>query len=154
MLSYVIIPMEKLRILTYMLLLAVVGLVTACNDDDTFTTSKNNLLVFSTDTVKLDTTFSKVPTPTKTFWVYNRSGNGIVLQMFDWSKATKRVQSKCRWHLLGAVKWLSGEWLEVRNKDSIRVFVELTTPKNGKNDPQSGGRTTLCLHSKVRCNRR
>ena len=67
MLSYVIIPMEKLRILTYMLLLAVVGLVTACNDDDTFTTSKNNLLVFSTDTVKLDTTFSKVPTPHKDF---------------------------------------------------------------------------------------
>ena len=75
----VIIPMEKFRILAYMLLLAVVGLVTACNDDDTFTTSKSNLLAFSTDTVRLDTTFSKVPTPTKTFWVYNRSGNGIRL---------------------------------------------------------------------------
>jgi hypothetical protein len=49
----------------------------ACSDDDSFTSSPSHLLTFSQDTVKLDTVFSKVPTTTKTFWVYNKSGDGI-----------------------------------------------------------------------------
>lgn len=71
--------MKIINKITIIVLLAVVGLATACNDDDSFTTSTSNLLTFSTDTLRLDTTFSKVPTPTKTFWVYNRSGEGIRL---------------------------------------------------------------------------
>ena len=57
--------------------LMVQTLMTACNDDESFTTSPSNLLTFETDTLRLDTTFSKVPTATKTFWVYNYSGSGI-----------------------------------------------------------------------------
>ncbi len=34
-------------------------------------------LRFSTDTVSLDTTFSNVPTPTRSFWVYNHSGKSL-----------------------------------------------------------------------------
>ncbi len=120
-----------------MLLLAVVGLVMACNDDDTFTTSKSNLLAFSTDTVRLDTTFSKVPTPTKTFWVYNRSGNGIRLanvRLEQGNQTGFRVNVDGIY--LGQANGYQVNGLEVRNKDSIRVFVELTTPKNGKADPQ------------------
>ena len=41
------------------------GVLTACQDNESFTTSTTNLLTFSTDTVKLDTTFSTVPTATK-----------------------------------------------------------------------------------------
>ena len=46
--------------------LSVVMLMMACTDDDTFTTSRSNLLSFSTDTLRLDTTFSNVPTSTTT----------------------------------------------------------------------------------------
>ena len=133
----VIIPMKKIRILAYILLLSVVGLLTSCNDDDTFTTSKSNLLAFSTDTVRLDTTFSKVPTPTKTFWVYNRSGNGIRLanvRLEQGNQTGFRVNVDGIY--LGQANGYQVNGLEVRNKDSIRVFVELTTPKNGKTDPQ------------------
>ena len=35
------------------------------------------MLAFSVDSVRLDTTFSNVPTPTASCWVYNRSGKGI-----------------------------------------------------------------------------
>ena len=52
-------------------------LLCACNDDDSFTTSPNNLLTFSIDTVRLDTVFSRIPTSTRTFWVYNKSGDGV-----------------------------------------------------------------------------
>lgn len=37
----------------------------ACDDIDDFTTSPNNLLTFSTDTVRLDTVFSTVPSDRK-----------------------------------------------------------------------------------------
>ena len=52
-------------------------LLPSCSDDDDFTMSPANLLTFSQDTVSLDTIFSRVPTATKTFWVYNKSGSGI-----------------------------------------------------------------------------
>ena len=68
--------MKKLFILFF---LSVVMIMAACSDDDTFTTSRSNLLSFSTDTLRLDTTFSNVPTSTKIFWVYNKSGDGLRL---------------------------------------------------------------------------
>jgi hypothetical protein len=46
-------------------------------DNDSFTTSTSNELSFSTDTVKMDTVFSNVPTATRSFWVYNHSGEGL-----------------------------------------------------------------------------
>ena len=59
------------------ILLLSVGLVSSCSDDDSFTTSSQHRLVFSEDTIKLDTVFSNVPTPAKSFWVYNKSGDGL-----------------------------------------------------------------------------
>ena len=46
--------------------------IMGCADDETFSSSRTDLLSFSADTVSLDTTFSNVPTPTRSFWVYNR----------------------------------------------------------------------------------
>lgn len=65
--------------LSFLLLLSAVMMMVACSDDDAFTTSRSNLLTFSTDTLRLDTTFSNVPTSTKIFWVYNKSGDGLRL---------------------------------------------------------------------------
>ena len=59
--------------------LAALLLLAACSDDDSFTTSTSRLLTFSTDTVRLDTVFSNVPSPRRDMWVYNRSGEGIRL---------------------------------------------------------------------------
>lgn len=128
--------MKIINKITIIVLLAVVGLATACNDDDSFTTSTSNLLTFSTDTLRLDTTFSKVPTPTKTFWVYNRSGEGIRLtnvRLENGNQTGFRVNVDGIY--LGQSSGYQVNGLEVRNKDSIRVFVELTTPINGNTDP-------------------
>ena len=59
-----------------MCVLGVFGL-SACDDIDDFTTSPNNLLTFSTDTVRIDTVFSTVPSSMHDFWVSNRSGKGL-----------------------------------------------------------------------------
>ena len=48
-----------------------------CADDESFSTSRGDVS-FSVDTLKMDTTFSNVPTPTRSFWVYNRTGKAAL----------------------------------------------------------------------------
>ena len=112
-------------LLTSLLMLA------ACSDDDSFSTAPGLLLDFSTDTVRLDTCFSTVPTPMKSFWVYNRSGEGIRLQSIRLERGN---QSGFRVNVDGVYLGAQTGWqtnqVEVRNKDSVRVFVELTSAMN------------------------
>lgn len=111
--------------------------LTSCTDDDSFTMSRANLLSFSTDTLRMDTVFSRVPTSTKTFWVYNKSGNGIRCTNVRLSHGN---QSGFRVNVdgvyLSSTSGYQTSGVEVRDKDSIRVFVELTAPVNGKDEPQ------------------
>jgi len=53
------------------------GLLASCSDDESFSNSSSHLLTFSTDTVRLDTVFSNVPSAMRSFWVYNHSGDGV-----------------------------------------------------------------------------
>jgi len=118
-------------LLTSLLMLA------ACSDDDSFSTAPGLLLDFSTDTVRLDTCFSTVPTPMKSFWVYNRSGEGIRLQSIRLERGN---QSGFRVNVDGVYLGAQTGWqtnqVEVRNKDSVRVFVELTSAMNYQEEPQ------------------
>ncbi len=122
---------------TLLTLALLLGLLAACTDDDSFTTSPANRLTFSTDTLRLDTTFSNVPTPTKSFWVYNRSGDGIRLSTVRLEHGN---QSGFRVNVDGVYLGQSGGFqtneVEVRKDDSIRVFVELTSAYNHQDTPQ------------------
>ena len=123
--------------LTILFLLSIVALLAACSDDDTFTTSRSNLLSFSTDTLKLDTFFSSVPTSTRTFWVYNRSGAGLRLTNVRLSQGNQTgFRVNVSGDELNAANGYQVKDLEVRNKDSIRVFVEMTSPLNNGTSPQ------------------
>lgn len=109
----------------------------ACTDEDSFTVSPSNLLTFSTDTLKLDTVFSKVPTPTYTFWVYNKSGDGIRctnVRLANGNQTGFRVNVDGEYLSPTAGYQISD--VEIRDKDSIRVLVELTSPMNGASEPQ------------------
>ena len=122
------------------LLIALVTLLLAvcsCSDDDSFTTSRSNLLYFSMDTVKLDTIFSNVPTHTKSFWVYNHSGDGIRctnIRLEHGNQTGFRVNVDGTY--LGPTNGYQINQVEIRNKDSIRVFVELTSSTTFKETPQ------------------
>ena len=63
------------NILVFLPLLALI--LTACNDDDSFSASPFNSLTLGVDTVFMDTVFSKVPASMRSFWIYNKSGDGI-----------------------------------------------------------------------------
>lgn len=124
---------------TFAILLAAVCMMVtaACTDDDSFSTSPSHLLTFSTDTVRMDTVFSTVPTSTRTFWVYNRSGDGIRcvnVRLANGNQTGFRVNVDGEYLSPTAGYQVLG--VEVRNNDSIRVFVELTSPTNGKDGPQ------------------
>ena len=108
----------------------------ACNDDDSFSVSPSNLLTFSEDTIRFDTLFSTVPTATRTFWVYNKSGDGIRCSSVRLERGNQvgfRVNVDGIY--LGQANGYQSSEIEVRNNDSIRVFVELTTPNNGQEKP-------------------
>lgn len=109
----------------------------SCTDDDHFSSSAQFQLSFSTDTVKIDTVFSRVPSATKTFWVYNRSGEGIRCESVRLAQGNQtgfRVNVDGTY--LGASQGYQVSNVEIRDKDSIRVFVELTSPVNNLDSPQ------------------
>lgn len=114
----------------------IILIAASCTDDESFSTSRSDLLTFTTDTVKMDTVFSKVPAATKSFWIYNNSTDGIRCTKVALEKGN---QTGFRVNVDG--EYLSSERgyllndIEVRKGDSIRVFVELTSPEQGKIEP-------------------
>lgn len=118
-------------------LLVAFTLFAACTDDDSFSQSPSNVLTFSMDTVRMDTVFSTVPTSTRSFWVYNKSGDGIrctSVRLANGNQTGFRVNVDGEY--LSPTAGYQVQNVEIRNKDSIRVFVELTSPTNGKDGPQ------------------
>lgn len=116
--------------------LAVLSLA-ACSDDDSFSASPDHRLAFSADTVSLDTTFSRVPTTTRTFWVYNRSGDGLRCTSVRLRKGNQtgfRVNVDGTY--LGETAGYQTQDVEVRKGDSIRVFIELTSRTQHQDTPK------------------
>lgn len=109
----------------------------ACTDDDSFSASPSNLLTFSTDTVRIDTVFATVPSSTRSFWVYNRSGDGIRcanVRLAGGNQTGFRVNVDGEY--LSPTAGYQVSDVEIRKNDSIRAFVELTSPMNAEEGPQ------------------
>lgn len=122
-------PLKRL----FYTLLVTTAMFTGCSYDESFSTDPSLSLEFSVDTLKLDTFFSTVPSSTKSFWVYNRRGDGIRI-------ASVRLE---RGNQTGFRVNVDGYFLdpvvtdvEVHREDSVRVFVELTSHRNNDPDPQ------------------
>lgn len=112
-------------------------MMASCVDDESFSSSPSHLLSFSTDTVQLDTTFSRVPTVTKTMWVYNRSGDGIrcsSVRLELGNQTGFRVNVDGTY--LSPAAGFKAQDVEIRKGDSIRVFVELTSSEQAADAPQ------------------
>lgn len=127
--------MKLFDLYIYLLILSL-AITIGCSDGDSFSTSPSRRLVFSEDTISLDTVFSRVPTPTRSFWVYNRSGDGLRCSSVRLAKGNQtgfRVNVDGMY--LGSSRGYQVQNVEIRDKDSIRVFVELTSPDNGGDRP-------------------
>lgn len=108
---------------------AILMVLASCADDDSFSTSPSSMLTFSTDTLKMDTLFSNVPSAAKSFWVYNNSGDGLRCSSISLERGSS---SGFRVNVDGVYLGDDRDWqtseVEIRNKDSVRVFVEVTLP--------------------------
>lgn len=111
--------------------------VAGCEDDDSFSVSQSDRLWFTSDTVKMDTLFSAVPSTTKSFWVHNDNDKGLrctSIRLERGNQSGFRVNVDGVYLSRDAGYQIGG--VEIRKGDSLRVFVELTSATNGKDTPQ------------------
>lgn len=121
-----------IRRLFFLLSMAVL-LLSACSDNDSFSSDSSYRLTFTKDTLLLDTLFTTVPSSTYTFWVYNNSSDGIRITT---TRLERGNQSGFRVNVDGTFLNPAASDLEVRKGDSIRVFVELTAHENMSASPK------------------
>lgn len=128
--------MRHTKIIT-LLALAVLSMICSCTDDDSFSSSPYNTLTFSTDTVSLDTLFSRVPSSTRTLWVHNRNSNGIRCSRISLANGNQNgFRVNVNGVYLGEAQGYQLSNEEIRKGDSIRVFIELTSPATLTPDPK------------------
>lgn len=114
----------------------IVAMTIACADDDNFSASPALQLSFSSDTVSLDTLFSRTPSATYTFWVRNNNDEGLRIADIHLSR---RNQTGFRVNVDGS--YLDNSLgsqvndIEIRRNDSILVFVELTSSQASNPEP-------------------
>ena len=118
-------------ITVWMLTLVNSALFTSCDDEEAYTTSPSALLEFSADTVRFDTVFTTIGSSTQLFKVYNRGGESLMLPSI-------RLASGGRSGFRVNVDGMSGTEfadVEVRNGDSLYVFVEVTVDPRNEDNP-------------------
>lgn len=122
--------------IAWSLLLAALSLC-ACSDDDSFTTDSSHRLTFSADTIRMDTVFSTVPSSVQSFWAFNHSGDGLrctSVRLENGNQVGFRVNVDGIY--LSQASGYQTSDIEVRKGDSIRVFVELTSPLSYSDGPK------------------
>ena len=119
----------------YVLIVALI--IVACEDEDKFSTGAGMRLDFEVDTLQIDTVFSNTPSSTYSFWVYNRQDNGLRLQTVRLKKGN---QTGFRVNVDGIYLDNSNgsqvSNVDVRRKDSLLVFVELTAQTTHQLEPK------------------
>lgn len=110
----------------------------ACADDESFSTSTGLRLDFSVDTLKLDTVFSRTPSSTYSFWVHNRNNDGLRLQSVRLKRGNQTgYRVNVDGIYLDNANGSQTHDLEIRKKDSLLVFVELTAAETFQETPVS-----------------
>lgn len=118
----------------FMILAAVV----ACSDDDDFSAASGYVLTLPSDSLRMDTVFSNVPSSTYSFWVHNRGGKGIRISSvrLEHGNQTGFRVNVDGVYLDNANGSIAHDF-EVRKGDSLRVLVEYTLRTTNKPEPQN-----------------
>lgn len=114
----------------FMFFIFLIGL-TSCHDEIFETTSSTGELIFSKDTVYLDTIFTNISSSTRTFKVYNKSNNNIVVPSI---RLGRGESSFYRLNVNGE-SGKTFEEVQILAKDSIFVFVEATVDFSKTTNP-------------------
>ena len=127
--------MGKLQFLLYGLIIFLAISFFSCkNDFDNYSTNPNDVLAFSVDTLSFDTLFSTVGSSTKTFMIYNRNKDPLLISSIGFLYGDRGF----RMNVPPERRDEKGNFINVRisPKDSLFVFVEATLTENLTNVPQ------------------
>jgi len=105
-----------------MLIILGFALLYSCNDEIFETSPSTGELIFSRDTIFLDTVFTNISSSTRTFKIYNKTGNHINIPNI---RLGRGEQSFYRLNVNGQ-SGKTFENIDILPKDSIYVFVEAT----------------------------
>ena len=120
--------MKRVLFPIFILMVCLSGLFTACIDDS-FTTSPNDVLEFSTDTVNLDTIFTNEGTSTRSLKVYNRNSKSLRISNISLGKGGTSG-------FIVNVDGLSGTSFtdtEIRGNDSLFIYIIANMAETGVN---------------------
>lgn len=100
--------------------------------DEKFTTDVNKQLSFSATTLSFDTIFASVPSPTKTFKVYNRNKKALKISSIELEKG---ANSYFRMNVDGTIPPPENYVQDVilKANDSLYIFVEVTVEEQNSN---------------------
>ena len=107
--------------------------VTSCLSDEEYSVSPSDRLIFSEDTVKMDTVFSGELTTTYTFQVYNTGKKALRIPRVYLERGEEspyRVNVNGTFLIDG-----QGQDFEISAKDSMRVFLALNAPDRDQDNP-------------------
>ena len=102
--------------------------------DEKFTDDPTAVLSFSCDTLSFDTSFTDIPSRTISFYIYNKNSKSLNISS---ARLGKGADSYFRFNLDGRIPPANNflENIEIKAKDSLFVFVELTVAPNNENFP-------------------
>ncbi len=105
----------------YILILLLLTSFLSCKDDfENYSTSPNDLLTFSVDTVRLDTILSSVTTPIAELKVYNKNSKPLLISSI---KLNNAGQSGFRINVDG-MAGTAFQDVEIRSNDSLYIFID------------------------------
>lgn len=105
--------------------------VVACNDDTDFSSNPADRLTFSSDTISFDTLFAETTSSTTMFLVHNRGGSSLRVSSVELGGG---ADSPFRVNVDGQ-HGNNIHSVEVREKDSIFVFVDVNLDRNNSDIP-------------------
>ena len=107
------------------------SLFSACKDNyEDYSTSPNDVLTFSHDTLRFDTLFSTIGSSTKYILVYNNNKKPLLISSISLADGNNGFRLN-----VDGEKGSSFNNVEIREKDSIYIFVETTLKENNNNIP-------------------
>ena len=124
--------MNKWIFLFFLILLFPVTIVfTSCENDLDFTTSSNDRLAFSTDTVSFDTVFTTIGSSTRTLMLYNKHSKALNIS----SIKVANGENSGFYINVDGMKGYQFNDIEIWKNDSLYINIEVTVDPTKKDEP-------------------
>lgn len=110
--------------------LATAFLFCACEDETDFSSDSTLQLSYSTDTLQFEPLLTEQATSTRTIMVYNHSGEDLKISNVELHSASNSFQMN-----VDGRNGTMVDDLEIRDGDSLYIFVRANLPENADNQP-------------------